>query len=192
MGNVFEVTATPADLRQVFDIPGVTLTTKGQIKAYDEATAEVKRFHERTSALSSSEIRKLHKKILADLSENPDQEEKARKELDELDRAAEVRRALKEARRRFDHSTCLPLAVEMLEGALKHVRPAADIFIEDERQRYAAFGLGDIDSNLARGVEETVRRQERRLEDLKRRAENGRGSGNSLSAVAPLVEFARG
>ena len=192
MGNVFEVTATPADLRQVFDIPGVTLTTKGQIKAYDEATAEVKRFHERTSALASREIRKLRKKIVAELSENPDQEKKARKELDELDRAPEVRKALKEALRRFDLATCLPLAVEMLEGALKHVRPAADIFIEDERERYAAFGLGDIDSNLARGIEETVRRQERRLEDLKRRAENGRGSGNSLADVAPLVEFARG
>ena len=80
----------------------------------------------------------------------------------------------------------------MLEGALKHVRPAADIFIEDERKRYAAFGLGDLDSNLARGVEESVRRQERRLENLKSRAENGRGSGNSLADVAPLVEFARG
>ena len=52
--------------------------------------------------------------------------------------------------------------------------------------------LGDVDSNLARGIEETARRQERRLEDLKRRAENGRGSGNSLADVAPLVEFARG
>jgi|TARA_B110000495_G_C22689313_1_gene406413 hypothetical protein len=41
-----------------------------------------------------------------------------------------------------------------------------------ERERYAAFGLGDLDSNLARGIKETVRRQERRLEDLKRRAEN--------------------
>ena len=152
----------------------------------------MKHFHERMTPLASREIRKLHKKILADLSENPDQEKKARKELDELDRAAEVRRALKEALRRFNHSTCLPLAIEMLEGALKHVRPAADIFIEDERQRYAAFGLGDLDSNLARGVEETVRRQERRLEDLKRRLEQGSGHGNSLADVAPLVEFARG
>lgn len=31
MGNVLEETATPADLHQVFGIPRVTLTTKGQI-----------------------------------------------------------------------------------------------------------------------------------------------------------------
>jgi hypothetical protein len=29
-----------------------------------------------------------------------------------------------------------------------------------ERERYAAFGLGDIDSNLARGIEKTVKREE--------------------------------
>ena len=168
------------------------MTTKGQLKTYDEASAEAKRFRDRIEVLTGSAVRKRRKEILARLSENPDDEKKARKELDELDRAAEVRRALKEARRRFDLATSLPLAVEMLRGALKHLRPAADLLIEDERERYAAFGLGDIDSNLARGVEETVRRQERRLEGLKRRAENGRGSGNSLADVAPLVEFARG
>jgi hypothetical protein len=116
----------------------------------------------------------------------------ALQELYELDRAPEVRRALKEALRRFDLATCLPLAQEMLEGALKHVRPAADLLIEDERERYAAYGLDSCDSHLARGVEETVGRQERLLQDLKRRAENGRGPGSSLGYVEPLVEFARG
>ena len=135
---------------------------------------------------------KRRKEIFHEISENPEVEAKARKELHELDRAREIRAALKENGRKIDLEICLPLAVEILEGALDHVRPAADLFIADERERYAAFGLEHVDSPLALGIEESVRRQERHLDVFKRRLRARRGiSGTTLGMVAGLVDSAR-
>jgi hypothetical protein len=190
MSNQFKAPPPPVPLTKVLVLPGVSLVSKGLIKAFDEAKKKEDGLQEKITPLSPTAVRRRRKEILAAIAENPTLENKARKELHELDRASEVRKVLKENARKIDTPICLPLAVEILEGALAHLRPSADLFIEEERERYAAFGLEHLDSPLALGIEETVKRQENNLESLKRRLGGTRGSsGASLGMVGDIVEF---
>ena len=192
MSNQFHAPSPPASLEKVLELPGVSLLTKSQIKSYDDAREEEDRLNKQIIKLSPSRTRNRRKEILAEISNGKIALRDARKELDELERAPEIYKALKEKSKVMDFETSLPLAIEILEKVLSHVRPAADLFIDEERERYAEFGFEHLDSPLALGVEEAVKRQETALEGLKGRLKASRGGrGASLQVVSGAVELVR-